>query len=169
VTVWKCVKTSLWTLMTKELAVASWQCTASHLFFNQEIFYQKQNGCHPPPPPLLAWLGQLRQTTKLRWLRQNRMQCWTTSQNMTSRMHLKIGGSAGKGVYAWKGTTLRLMVVSRPKFSVWLDGSTCPRSYGYHLLVYAAHLCCTIIWNRYQLASYVGTPTHANNSTQMST
>jgi hypothetical protein len=47
--------------------------------------------------------------TQLRWSRQNCGWCWTPSQNMTSRMYLKNGKSAREG------TTLRVMVVSRPK------------------------------------------------------
>jgi hypothetical protein len=34
---------------------------------------------------------------------------------MTSRMHVKSRGSAGKGAYALKGAALRVMVGSRPK------------------------------------------------------
>jgi hypothetical protein len=39
VTVWKCAKTSHWTMATKELAAASWQCT----IFHQRIFLPKNN------------------------------------------------------------------------------------------------------------------------------
>jgi hypothetical protein len=58
-TEWKCLKTSPRTLVTKELAVASWQHTISHFLFHQGIFYQKQHDCCPPPT-LLAWFGPLR-------------------------------------------------------------------------------------------------------------
>jgi hypothetical protein len=57
-------------------------------------------------------------------------------------MHLKNGRSAGNSVYMWKGTTLRLMVVSRPKVSFWPDCSTCPRNYGYH------HVCSYLVLNQ---------------------
>jgi hypothetical protein len=33
------------------------------------------------------------------------------------RMHLQNGRSAGNGAYAWKGTTSKVMVASRPKVS----------------------------------------------------
>jgi hypothetical protein len=48
-TAWKCAKTSLWTLRTKELAVASQQRTVSLFLLNQGIFYQTQHDCHPHP------------------------------------------------------------------------------------------------------------------------
>jgi hypothetical protein len=56
---------------------------------------------------------------------------WTHSQNMTSRMYLKNGKSSEKGASTWKGTTLRVMMASRPKISSWPDGSTSPGNYGY--------------------------------------
>jgi hypothetical protein len=37
--------------------------------------------------------------TQLKWARQNCRQCWTSSQNTTSRMHLKNVRSAGNGAY----------------------------------------------------------------------
>jgi hypothetical protein len=49
VTAWKCAKTSLWTLATKEL-VASQQCNVSYFIFHQGIYDQKQHDCHPPHP-----------------------------------------------------------------------------------------------------------------------
>jgi hypothetical protein len=58
-TVWKCAKTSLRSLATKELVVASRQRTVSHFVFQQGIFDQKQHDCSPPLT-LLAWLGPLR-------------------------------------------------------------------------------------------------------------
>jgi hypothetical protein len=79
--------------------------------FTSEFFYQKA-----------ATL------TQLRWPRQN--YTWGThSQNTTSKMYLKHGRSTGNSAYAWEGTTLRAMVASRPKFSVWPDGSTSPKNY----------------------------------------
>jgi hypothetical protein len=39
-------------LAKKELAVASGQCTVSHLLLHHRIFYQKQHDCHPPPAVL---------------------------------------------------------------------------------------------------------------------
>jgi hypothetical protein len=83
----------------KELTVASWQCTSSHLLFTRE-FLTKEN-CHPPPT-LLAQLGlppflsaslikDTTNLTQLRWSRQNHRQCWTSSHRMNSRMHLEWG------------------------------------------------------------------------------
>jgi hypothetical protein len=51
VTAWECGKTFPWTLTTKELAVAPWQCTNSHFIFTREFFHQKQHDCLPGPPP----------------------------------------------------------------------------------------------------------------------
>jgi hypothetical protein len=45
-------------------------------------------------------------------------------------MHLKNGRSTGNVAYVWKGTTLRVMVPSRPKVSFWPDGNSSPRNYG---------------------------------------
>jgi hypothetical protein len=42
----------------------------------------------------------------------------------------KNGRSTGNGAL-WKGTTLRVMVASRPEVSFLPDGSTSPRNYGY--------------------------------------
>jgi hypothetical protein len=49
-------------------------------------------------------------------------------------MHLKKwqnGRRARNGAYTWKGTTSRVMVVSRSKVSFWPDGSTSPGNYGW--------------------------------------
>jgi hypothetical protein len=54
----------------------------------------------------------------------------------TFRVHLKTGRSAGNGEYTWKGTTLRMMVVSRPKVSFSPDGRTSPRNYGWLFAYY---------------------------------
>jgi hypothetical protein len=48
---------------------------------------------------------------------------------------LKNGRSAGNSAYAQKGTTLRVMLASRPKVSFCQVGSTSPGSYGW-LFVY---------------------------------
>jgi hypothetical protein len=42
-------------MATKELAVASRQRNVLHFLFNQGIFYQEQNDCHPPPTLLFAF------------------------------------------------------------------------------------------------------------------
>jgi hypothetical protein len=64
----------------------------------------------------------------MRWLRQNCGWCWTPSQNTTSKMHLEHSRSTGNSAYMQKGTTLRVMVASKPKVSFWPDGSTSPRN-----------------------------------------
>jgi hypothetical protein len=48
VTVWKCVKTSSRTLVTKDLTVASWQHTISHFIFTRE-FLTKTTWVLPAP------------------------------------------------------------------------------------------------------------------------
>jgi hypothetical protein len=140
-TAWKCAKASPRTFATKELAVASQQCTASHSFFTRE-FLTKNNMTVVPHPPYLPDLApcdfplfpQLMikledpVLTQFRWSRQNWRRCWPPSQNTTSSMHLTDGRSAGNGAYVRKGTTWRVMVVG----SFWPDGSTSPGNYGYH-------------------------------------
>jgi hypothetical protein len=46
-------------------------------------------------------------------------------------MHLKNGKSPGNGAYARKGITSRVMVATRSKVSLWLDGKISPGSYGW--------------------------------------
>jgi hypothetical protein len=88
-----------------------------------------------PPATFLCFLGwKAAILTQWRWSRQNRRQCWTPSQNMTSRMHFKNGRSTESGVYTWNRTTLRVMMHYMPKVSFWPDGSTSPINYGYHLI-----------------------------------
>jgi hypothetical protein len=93
--------------------------TTSHrlTLFTREFFYQKQHDCHPHPPdsPVLPPQqlfclsgGKVTLLTQKRWLRQNRRQCWTPSQNTASKIHLINGRSTGKGAYARKGTALRV-------------------------------------------------------------
>jgi hypothetical protein len=48
---------------------------------------------------------------------------------MTSRMCLKTGRSAGNGEYSRKGTTSRVIAVSKAKVSSWPDGKTIPENY----------------------------------------
>jgi hypothetical protein len=43
----------------------------------------------------------------------------------------KSGINGGNGAFAWKGTTLRVMVASRPKVSVWPECNNSPRDYRY--------------------------------------
>jgi hypothetical protein len=69
--------------------------------------------------------------TQLRWSRQIRRRCWTPPQNKTSRIHLKIGRSAGNGTYARKRNTWRVMAASRPNVSFWSNDSTSPGNYGW--------------------------------------
>jgi hypothetical protein len=154
-TAWICVKTSPWTLAIKEWAVATWQCTVSHFLFSPRNFLPKQHDCHPPPTRLtlpghlgLLSLSLIEDTaisvevteaevqgsdSHFSWGDRgwSARQCWTLLQNTTSRMCLQKDRCVGNGAYAQKGTTLRVMLTSRPKVSFWPDCSTSPGSYGY--------------------------------------
>jgi hypothetical protein len=77
----------------------------SHFLFHQGLFYFKQHDLLPPHN-LLTWfvplwlfsVSLIDDTTiliQLRWLRQNHRRYWTHSQNMTSRMHLKMAEVLG--------------------------------------------------------------------------
>jgi hypothetical protein len=91
VTARKCAKTLSQTLATKELVVASQQCTVSHFLYHQAIFDQKHH-CQPPPTLLFCfpdwrenWKAAI--LTKLRWSRQNSGGA-EHSHNTTFRIHL---------------------------------------------------------------------------------
>lgn len=103
--------------------------TLSHTLIHR-LFYLKQHSCHPLLI-LLAWLGppetfffslDWRSSWKavsliqLRWSKQKRRQCWTSSWNTISRTYLKSGRIAGRGMYVWNGTTSRVMATNRLKW-----------------------------------------------------
>jgi hypothetical protein len=125
--------------------------TTHHLTlpFHQGIFDQKQHECHSPPT-LLFSVSQLKIKlkgchailTQLRWSRQNCRQCWTPSQNVTSRIYFINSRSAGIGAYPWMGTTSKVMMTSRPKLSFWPDGSPSHGNYRWFLHCINSHHYC---------------------------
>jgi hypothetical protein len=75
-TAWKCAKTSLQTLVTKELVAASWQRTVSHFLFHQGISDQNQHYWCPPTHLTLlccsnwTWCWKADILVQLKWLGQ---------------------------------------------------------------------------------------------------
>jgi hypothetical protein len=67
----------------------------------------------------------------------------TLTKHESLRMRLKSGRSDGNGEYARKGTTLRVMVATRPKISFWPDGNTSPENYG--LIWYYYSFCTKLV------------------------
>jgi hypothetical protein len=79
---------------------------------------------------------------------QYRNQCRTSSQNMTSRMHLKNDRCAGNSEYTWNGTASRVTVASRSRVSAWPDGSTSSRNYVYYsILLHCLYLTSGILFH----------------------
>jgi hypothetical protein len=111
----------------------------SHGYFFTREFFTKSKMTFVPHPPYLPDLAPAASLfpanlTQLRWYRQNHSQCWTPSQNMTFKMHVKNGWSARKSEYVKKETTSRVMVTSRTKVSFWPYGSTSSGHYEYPLV-----------------------------------
>jgi hypothetical protein len=123
--------------LTKELAVASWQHTVSHFLFTREALTKNNMTVVPHPPSLPFSVSLIEDKTEMppfwhNWDGWGRISCCAKHpHNTTSRMHLKHSRSAGSGVYAQKGTLLRVMIASMHKVNVLLDGSTSPRNYGW--------------------------------------
>jgi hypothetical protein len=63
-------------------------------FFTRNFFYQKQHDCRPPPT-LHFSVSPVEDETERQPFWQNRRRCWTSSQNTTSRMHLKMAEALG--------------------------------------------------------------------------
>jgi hypothetical protein len=110
------------TLLTKELAVASWQRSFARFPFHQGIFDRTVI----PHPPYFSLFSRLKIKLKVHHFDTIEV-IEAESQavlNTTSRMHLRNGRSSGKGAYTRKGTASRAMVPSRPEVSFRPDGST---------------------------------------------
>jgi hypothetical protein len=133
VTAYKYSKTS----PTKELAVATRQCTISHFLFHLGI--SNQNAARPSSPVHLTWPP----ATSPRFLNWRYRHFDTTEvteaelqavpSTLTDHYFLDAfqnGKSTGNSAHVLKDTTSMLMVASRPKVSFWSDGSTNIRNYG---------------------------------------
>jgi hypothetical protein len=95
-----CQKSHGVTLVTKELAVASWHCSLI-LPFSPGNFLPKQLYCHPPPTILYSVSLIEDKTegpqffTQLRWERQNRRRCWTPHRTRLPRCIWKMAEALG--------------------------------------------------------------------------
>jgi hypothetical protein len=132
---WECAKTSPRTLATKELAVSSRQSSISHFLFTSTFFLPKRLRLSSPPTLLFAVSPMEEKTERPQfwhnWGDGNKIQAVLNSLTEHDFQDaFKNCRSSGNGKYTRKGTTSRVMVVSRPKVNFWPDGCTSFENYG---------------------------------------
>jgi hypothetical protein len=90
-------------------------------FFTREFFYRKQHNCRPPPTLIFCYSDDDK-TERPPFYISGVIQAESQAVLNTLTEHdfedaFKTGRSAGNGAYARKGTTSRVVVVSRHKVS----------------------------------------------------